>query len=95
MKRGDIVFEWDEAKRERTRLDRGFDFTDAPLFFDGRKIVVIPSPRDGEERWRTIAKIEGAYYALIWMWRGDVLRVISMRRAHGGEERAHRTIHGE
>jgi hypothetical protein len=89
-----MLFEWDEAKRAMTLEERGLDFADADLFFDGRPIVVIPSPRGGEERWRTTARIEGAYYTLVWTWRGAAVRVISMRRAHEGEEGAYRTLHG-
>ena len=89
-----MIFEWDEEKREAIRRARGLDFADAHLFFDGRPVVVIPSPRNSEERWKTIARIEGSFYALVWTWRGEVVRVISMRRAHDDEEGAHRAIHG-
>jgi uncharacterized DUF497 family protein len=91
---GIMLFEWDEDKREATRRERGLDFADAPLFFDGRPIIVLPSPRETEERWRTTAKIEGAYYTRVWVWREGAIRVISMRRAHDDEKRAHRALHG-
>lgn len=89
-----MLFEWDEDKRAATLEERGLDFADADLFFDGRPIIVLPSPRGGEERWRTTAQIEGAYYTLVWTWRGDAVRIISVRRAHEGEEGAHRALHG-
>lgn len=89
-----MIFEWDERKREATRMERALDFADAPLFFDGRPVIVLPSPRHDEERWKTIAKIEGAFYVLVWTWRGDVVRVISMRRAHDDEENAYHALHG-
>ncbi len=88
-----MIFEWDERKREVTLSERALVFVDAPLFFDGRPVIVLPSSRAGEERWKTIAEIEGAYYALVWMWRGEAVRVISMRRAHGDEEDAYRAIY--
>jgi uncharacterized DUF497 family protein len=88
------LFEWDENKRLATRERRGLDFADAPLFFDGRPVVHIRTLREDEERWKSTAIIEGAYYTLVWMWRGEAIRIISMRRAHGDEERAHRTRHG-
>jgi len=89
-----MLFEWDEEKRAMTLEERGLDFADADLFFDGRPVIVIPSPRGGEERWRTTARIEGAYYTLVWMWRSDAVRIISMRRAREDEERAHRALRG-
>jgi uncharacterized protein len=88
-----VIFEWDESKRTKTRVDRGLDFADAYLFFDGRPVVHTHSPRKAEDRWPTTASIEGAYYTLVWTWRGEAVRVNSMRRAHDDEERAHRTLH--
>jgi uncharacterized DUF497 family protein len=89
-----VIFEWDEDKREATREERGLDFADAPLFFDGRPVIVIPSRRADEERWKTTAEIRDAFYTLVWTWRGEAVRVISMRRAHVDEERAYRALFG-
>jgi len=88
-----MKFEWDEIKRAETLKALHLDFSDADLFFDGRPVVHIPSIRKGEERWKTIAMIEGSFFTLVWMWRPDVVRVISMRRAHEDEERAHHANH--
>jgi uncharacterized DUF497 family protein len=88
------LFEWDENKRLATRQARGLDFADAPVFFDGRPVIHMPSVRGGEDRWRTTTVIQGAHYTLVWMWRGEAVRIISMRRAHEDEERAYGTLHG-
>lgn len=88
-----MIFEWDESKRLATLAARDLDFADADLFFDGRPVVHMPAPRNDEIRWKTIASIEGFFFTLVWTWRGDAIRVISMRRAHHGEERAHRACH--
>jgi uncharacterized protein len=45
-----MIFEWDEEKRVATIQQRGLDFADAGMFFDGRPAVVHPSPRDREDR---------------------------------------------
>ena len=66
---------------------------DAPFFFDGRPIVTFPAPRGEEPRWKTTARIHGVFFTLVWMWRGNAIRVISMRRAHGDEAKAHRALH--
>lgn len=87
-------FEWDEAKRRRTLAERQLDFASAYRFFDGRPIVTAPTRRGQEMRWKTIAMIEGACFTLVWTWRGENIRVISLRKAHDGEERAHRELHG-
>jgi uncharacterized DUF497 family protein len=37
------MFEWDENKRAKTLKERGLDFRDALLIFDGRLVVHIPA----------------------------------------------------
>jgi len=77
-----MEFEWDERKRAQIIKDRALDFVLAQRFFDGRPAIHQPSPRNDEERWKTTAKMEGAFFTVIWTWRGDNIRVITMRRAH-------------
>ena len=82
-----MIFEWDEGKRLAARGARGLDFVDATLFFDGRPVILIPSPRAGGAM-EDDGDCREVYFTLVWMWRGEAVRVISMRRAHEGEERA-------
>jgi len=89
-----MEFEWDERKRAQIIKDRALDFASAYLFFDGRPAIHQPTPRDEEERWKTTAEIEGAFFTVIWTWRGDNIRVISMRRAHEQEIRKHLEFYG-
>jgi uncharacterized protein len=87
-----MEFSWDPGKRRATLETRDLDFADADLFFDGRLSITAATPGNAEERWKTTARIEKKIYTLIWMWRGANIHVISMRRAHGDEERAFRDI---
>ncbi|MBS0245173.1 MAG: BrnT family toxin [Proteobacteria bacterium] len=89
-----MEFEWDENKRAQVLADRMLDLADAGLFFDGRPAIHQASPRAAEERLKTTAFIEGALFTLVWCWRGEVVRVITMRRAHEKEIRAYRQVHG-
>jgi uncharacterized DUF497 family protein len=89
-----MEFEWDETKRAQIIAERALDFASAYLFFDGRPAIHQPSPRGGEERWKTTTMMEGAFFTIVWTWRGEVIRVISMRRAHEQEIRTYRQIHG-
>ena len=84
---------WNDAKRDRVWAERGLDFADADLFFDGRPVVTEPSSRGGEERWRSTAIINGRFVTLVWTQREDNLHVITMRRAHAKEERQYRQLH--
>jgi uncharacterized protein len=87
-----VDFEWDDAKREETIAKRNLDFADAFLFFDGRPVIHQPTPRDGEERWKSTASFDGKFFTLVWTWRTAAIRVISMRRSHAQEERRHRSL---
>ncbi len=89
-----MEFEWDERKRALIVAERKLDFFDADLFFDGRPVSSQPTSRMGEERWKTTALVEGLYLTLVWCWRGEKIRVITMRRAHEKEIRAYRQLYG-
>ena len=88
------MFEWSEAKRLQIIRDRDLDFRDAVQVFDGRPIIHMGSFRNDEDRYVSIAMIEGKFYAVVWTWRGENRRIISFRRARDAEERRYRALHG-
>lgn len=87
-------FEWDERKRAQIIEHRALDFASAHRFFDGRRAIHQPTPRKGEERWKTTVEIDGAFFTIVWTWRSEVIRVITMRRAHEQEIRKYRETYG-
>ena len=89
-----MEFEWDERKRAQIIAERALDFVDAYRFFDGRPASHQETARVGEERWKTTAIIEGVHFTLVWCWRGEKIRIITMRRAHEKEIRTYRQLHG-
>ena len=89
-----MEFEWDEHKRAQVIAERALDFNDADVFFDGRPVSHQPTSRSGEERWKTTATIDGVTITLVWCWRAEKVRVITMRRAHEKEVRTYRQLHG-
>ena len=88
------MFEWDEAKRLANISKHDLDFRDAATVFDGRPVVHIPALHPGEARIISVAAIGAKFYAVVWTWRGGIRRIISFRRAHHGEEKSYRKIHG-
>ena len=88
------MFEWDEEKRLKNRAQRGLDFEDVDLVFDGRPVATAPSRRNDEDRFVSTAEIAGKLYTVVWTWRGAVRRIIPFRRASGAEERAYRQVFG-
>ncbi len=88
------MFEWDEVKRLKTLKDRVLDFKDTWQVFDGRPVLHLPSWRNNESRFVSVAEINGDLYTVVWTWRGDNQRIISFRRARNAEKGAYRKVHG-
>jgi uncharacterized DUF497 family protein len=89
-----MEFEWSEAKRQTVLAERGLDFIDAEVFFDGRPLITAPSPRGEEERWLSIGKLNGVLIAVAWMWRDEAIRIITMSKARDGEKRRYQALYG-
>lgn len=89
-----MQFEWDEAKRESNLAKHQIDFLLMRQLFDGRPIYTTTSHRGEEERQVSTGVIDGRFYTVVWVWRAEVIRLISARRSRDGEQRAYRTLHG-
>lgn len=88
-----MEFEWDEAKR-LTNLDKHeIDFVDVQEIFDGRPMVIAPSTRGEEIRNVSTAMIDDRFYTVVWVWRGENIRLISARRSRDGEKRTYRALY--
>lgn len=75
-------FDWDFAKSERNRRERGFGFDFAVLIFEDDTIEWPDDRRDyGEARVRAIGEVDGLVLHVVFTDRGDVRRIISARVA--------------
>lgn len=82
-----MKIEFDPAKRRRTLEERGLDFADAGIVFDGPNITYDDLRWDyAERRLITIGRLRGRLVLVAWTPRGDACRVISMRKANAREE---------
>lgn len=84
-----MLYIWDEDKREANLIKHGFDFADAHLVYENPAKMTLASQRRGETRKMDIAfvGITGTVVALVYIERGNDIRVISLRRASRGERR--------
>lgn len=57
--------------------------------FDDPEHVIVTSfrPVDGEDRFKAIGFVEGQLHTAIFVWRNDNIRLISVRRSNGSEQR--------
>jgi uncharacterized protein len=78
--------EYDSRKNERNILSRGLSFDRAnDLEFESAVFRLMDEVRFGEPRVKVLALLEGVLHALVFTERGDVMRVISFRRASRSE----------
>jgi hypothetical protein len=76
-----MEFEWSETKRLKVLSARDLDFVDARNIFDGRPMISRSSPRQGEDRWVNVAELNGLIVAVVWCWRGEKIRIITLRKS--------------
>lgn len=72
---------YDPAKRARTLADRGLDFEDAAIVFDGVTVEVEDTRRDyGERRIICYGMLNGRMVVVGYTPRGTVRHIFSMRK---------------
>lgn len=81
-----VKIEFDQAKRDKTLLERGLDFARSNEVFSSVTVTVGDTRNDyGEERFITVGMLDLRTVVLVWTPRGDVRRIISMRYANERE----------
>lgn len=78
----DMQFEFDPAKSEGNRHKHGLDFIEAQaLWRDPSLLILLSRDENGEERRMAIGLLDGAHWVVIFVYRSDLVRIISARRA--------------
>jgi uncharacterized DUF497 family protein len=78
---------YDPTKRARTLADRGLDFEDALIVFQGITIEVEDARKDdGEQRFVCYGMLRGRMVVVGYTPRGTVRHVFSMRKANDREQ---------
>ncbi len=82
-------FEWDEAKNSRNIRKHGVDFADVKELFDHPVLTWLDQRNDyEEERWISVGWIKTLVGVVVYTERqGDVIRIISARKATKHEVR--------
>ena len=83
-------YEFDPAKDARNIGERGLSLALAPLMFDDVLEIVKDDRRDyGEGRQIAYGRIMGRLFVCVFTDRGDVRRIISLRKANSRERKAY------
>jgi uncharacterized DUF497 family protein len=86
-----MEFEWDEVKRRDNLRKHNLDFLDAPTLFSGPMLVRLDTREDyGEPRWIGIGILQSICVVVAFTEQsdGELIRIISMRKALNHERKA-------
>jgi uncharacterized DUF497 family protein len=78
---------WHESKRQTTLVDRGLDFADAKVIFDGPTLEFEDERQNyGEKRMVCFGYFYGRLMVVGYVQRGDARHTYSMRKANEREQ---------
>jgi len=85
-----MEFEWDDGKNKTNKRDHKIGF-EAIFDFDWTSAQIADRSRvvDSEQRFAAIGPMRGKLYTVIYTWRKNTIRIISLRRSNRKEERAY------
>lgn len=78
-------FEFDTSKSAANKLKHGINFHDAQALWDDPDLIEIPVLTVDEPRYLVVGMIEGKHWSGIITYRGDKIRIISVRRSRKEE----------
>ena len=84
-----MEFEFDSTKDQANRFKHGLRLSFGKRVFGDPRMALIPTIRigDEEERWKAVGMVDGKLHTAVFVWRGEVVRLISDRRSYSSEHR--------
>jgi len=80
-----MPFEYDSQKSNSNREKHGIDFDEAQRLWDDELHLEIPAKNLDEPRFLVIGKIAGKHWSAVITYRGENIRIISVRRSRDEE----------
>jgi hypothetical protein len=80
-----MEFEFDSKKSDGNKQKHGLDFYEARALWDDPDLIEIPVQTIDEQRYLVIGTIEGKSWSGVITYRGDKVRIISVRRSRKEE----------
>jgi uncharacterized protein len=80
-----MQFEFDLEKSKTNKEKHGINFFEAQVLWDDPDMIEIPAKTTDEPRFMVIGQIAGIYWSGITTYRGDKIRIISVRRSRKEE----------
>lgn len=79
------MFEFDEAKSQSNLEKHGIDFVEAQQLWDDPDLLEIRAKTSDEPRFLIVGMIAGKHWSGVVTYRGDKIRIISVRRSRTEE----------
>ena len=80
-----MTFEYDPEKSAGNKIKHGIDFREAQALWDDLDYIEIPVTTADEPRYLVIGKIDGKHWSGVITYRGESVRIISVRRSRKEE----------
>ncbi len=80
-----MKFEFDPKKSEKNKKKHGIDFIEAQTLWDDLDLLEIPARTEDEPRFLVVGKIDEKHWSGIITYRGENIRIISVRKARNEE----------
>jgi uncharacterized protein len=83
------MFEYNLEKSQNNKSKHGLDFDEAQVIWTDPNRVEIQASSTTEPRFMVIGKINGKHWSAIFTYRGENIRLISVRRSRNEEIRVY------
>ena len=80
-----MPFEFDSEKSAANKLKHGIDFREAQVLWEDLDYIEVPVTTTDEPRSLVIGKINGKHWSGVITYRGESVRIISVRRSRKEE----------
>ncbi len=80
-----MEFAFVPRKSVASKRKHGIDFAEARALWDDQNRIEIPARTDDEPRFLVIGRIEGRHWSGVITYRGERIRIISVRRSRPEE----------
>jgi hypothetical protein len=80
-----MLFEFDPKKSKKNKEKHEIDFLEAQVLWDDPDLLEIPARTSAEPRFLVIGKIFEKHWSGVITYRGDRIRILSVRRSRPEE----------
>ncbi len=80
-----MEFEFNYSKSDGNKKKHGIDFYEAQALWNDPDLIEIPVKTSDEPRFLVIGKISGKHWSGVITYRGEKIRIISVRRSRKEE----------